>query len=179
MKKTRAVAVVASVLATTGPAMAEQGREYRDWMAGSLEDNSIAAATVNAAGDLFGLICESDGCKWILSAKRECKVGERFPALASNGSNVYHIDLECHSRANEPEFFRYKVVPEDGVAAMIGESAKELGFVFALYGGEFIAVRFSLNGSKEALTALKNMARTSVPKPPSAPSPKRPARQIL
>ena len=78
-----------------------------------------------------------------------------MPGLMSNGVHASKIDLTCHSRAKDPEFSRFKIEPEEGVAALLDERATEIGFVTALEGGKFRVIRFTLNGSKDALQALK------------------------
>ena len=130
---------------TVGPAMA-QGHRYRDCHAGRYGDDGIAAVTRHSADDVFGLVCEAGECKWLLSVKRECTVGHSIPGLISNGVHAYKIDFVCDSRAQNPDFFRYRVESDESVDSALRDSSTELGFVTALKGGQFRVVRFRSTG---------------------------------
>jgi hypothetical protein len=167
---------VAILLASISPALAGETR-YRDWFA-SVDDNGngYGAGTTNPAGELFGLICEADGCKWLIARQRECTIDASFPALISNGRHVIPINLICYSPSKTPGFWRYRIEPEAKLLNLLDEPTDQIGVATAHEGGSFVVTRFSLNGAKEALTAMMNMQKNRIP---SDATSKLPSRQVL
>ena len=179
------VVALAPGCAAVQPAMSQikvdDGAQYQDWYT-AVAKEGVLAATRNSEGDLFGFVCDAfDGCKWVISVRRPCEEGFRVAALGSSGSGrVAHLTLECYDEANTKGYFRYRIVQEEDLVQLVDGAKTDLGIVVGSGRGEFLVMRFSMNGSQEALYGVKTLLEKYSKRQPQSPdSPKRPARQIL
>lgn len=110
--------------------------------------------TANESSSLFGFICKEEQCYFYLTASDGCNDGDEIDVLVnlSNGTGISNASCYHFERKNgKIPILRMK---DDFLSEGLKNST-EVGFGFAVDGGQFKVSKFSMNGFDRALVQLK------------------------
>jgi hypothetical protein len=130
-----------------------QERQFGAWTVGRNGNDSVYAKTTNDSNGKLGLIClkKDVKCYLALVIDSNCEHGKNYLTLMNpDAGNPSSLDLTCHKVKNENWYF----LDLDKISDSVFDSPR-LSFAFALQSGEYKVSRFLMNGSKEAIEALK------------------------
>lgn len=161
----RAITCLALSLVAAGPAHAAPPAERRfgDWTVGVMAKGEGAyAATVNDSGGLLGLYCyrEQEQCVWLLANDLQCQDESRYPVLVNSDAGAFSTVIVCMKLRDRP---RYAFADFDEIDGAVLK-ADWLGLAFPLESGKFSVSRFSLKGSKDAVTFLRKFMDAAIEK---------------
>jgi hypothetical protein len=144
-----ALAVVLMLLAAEAGGAAEAAW-YQDGQAAT-----PWALTINDSKQVFGQWCSfaADACYWSLGLDQTCSKGARYPVLINATSGSLATEVLCDERA-ETGKQRLYFTNFDDIDRLVRASTL-MGVAFPLQSGEFVVVRFSLNGAGPALDAMR------------------------
>jgi hypothetical protein len=115
---------------------------------------AMTATTVNESGNEFGRICylETRLCGWALLSKTPCKEDVITPVLVNADSGAWHLSVKCTLRGKSGHVLFFTSGEE---LSRISSSETHLGIAFPLESGNFLVMRFSLNGSDQAVKDME------------------------
>jgi hypothetical protein len=127
----------------------------KDWTWNIDDPEWVYATTENSADGMLGQFCdpEDGSCLYAVNFGITCEEGSRYPALVSTDQGSQSLELVCatKARAEYPLFFIDDFDKIDGII----RGAQRIGFVVAMQGDEFKAVRFSLRGATESIDLMR------------------------
>jgi hypothetical protein len=145
------IALMAMAATTGGPA-SEQTQSFGDWhthiVLNGASMQSGSAYTENGPGTGFGVAC-GRVCTYYLVSPIPCVQDTEFKALAASRTDADEIRLRC-LRVNSID----SLVTQDGARIEALLTGDTISFAFPLDNGQFNISSFSLNGAKQALTAV-------------------------
>lgn len=159
----RIAILVGLLIAASTLSAAPRTITIKDWIFKSYDDGSAGAYTENQSGSSLGLYCASKAdCTVYLTSGDGCDEGAKVPMLMSAGGGASSLSTTCKNIANAGEKPFYVNVIDDfnGVLnTMLKEHA--VGFAIPMASGQFKVVRFSLEGTNEALAAVNGSLRAT------------------
>jgi hypothetical protein len=100
-----------------------------------------------------------------LTLPNACKEDAKYPVMAASDAsddNVVVTELVCLSGEAHKSGFGYALLDFDRIDALIrNPKAKRVGFAYALRDGDFMVVRFNVDGAAEAVQAMQGQARAA------------------
>jgi hypothetical protein len=138
--------------------------KYGSWFVDASNSGGfLYAATLNDSGNLFGQYCFlGDGsCMWFLGMSIACKEGEQYPVLVNSDLGAYQLVLLCTGKI-ENVAYRYAFADFDAVDKIVKKGLR-VGFAFPLQSDQFTVIRFNLDGSKSAVTSMREVAIKVMP----------------
>ena len=149
--------------------------QYADWSTGPIPGGTgFFAVTMNDSGGMLGEYCYTAGasCVYLLAFSTGCEPGSQYPVLVNSDIGAQYLEVHCDGPLpTVAGFYRY-VFTDFSAIDKIVKGAIRVGFAFPLKGDEFRVIRFSLNGSNEAIAAMRAVAamQNSTAKPPASRS---------
>jgi hypothetical protein len=123
------------------------------------------AVTFNDSGALFGQYCypEEGSCLWLLGASTQCEKGHQYPVLANADGGAIPLKLVCQgsSKTGNDVKYTYVFTDFDAVSNLV-KNASRIGFAVPLQADQFKVVRFEVDGSAEALAAMRAKASAAM-----------------
>jgi hypothetical protein len=148
---------------------ATQAGQSGDWIYGRSDDGStFFAYTTNDSGAVFGEWCsESDGkCNWMIGLSAACVPDSTYPILANADTGAGSVMIACGGPLADTALSRYRFTNYKDIEGILSGS-KRVGFAFPMQADQFRVVRFSLNGEKNAVSSMEQLAARHAPKPRS------------
>jgi len=132
----------------------------REWIWNVDDPDLPYAATANSAGNLLAQFCvPSDGnCFYAVSLGIDCDEGDEYTALANTKGGATTVDLVCGTEHDEETGAHAFVFQDFGEIDDLVRTYDRIAFAVAMRDGEFKAVRFSLDGSNQALDLMRKAA---------------------
>ena len=160
--------------ATPAPAAPSEVR-HGDWVVGNGVVDGVAAQYVGVSNDsrsLFVIWCPvGEECSMRIVLDTSCDVNHEYTMLMSSSIGAAAVKIRCQGQIPSGEY-RYEVLEPGAteVAVAVAGGAKDkgvVGFAIALDGGQFRALRFSLDGADLALQKLLQLreGNATVPNP--------------
>lgn len=146
------LSVLVSVLAVA------QSQTFGSWFIDTTSRDGLYAATMNDSGALLGQFCfpGAGACVWLIGMRTRCETGEKYPILANSDVGARYLEIYCDGEL-ENGLHRYAFTDFDAVDGLV-KSGSRVGFAIPLRQDQFIVVRFLLNGSKAAISAMRTTA---------------------
>lgn len=172
MKRKRAVFLALAVWA----AGAHASERFGAWRVSLSKDGAFySAATLSATGEMLSKACDKNGgpCAWELLTHTSCDDGAKYSALLAGDKGSDPIRLFCVGKPVPIEgvlYYRMGTPDVQTLQTYVAQSAGYLGIAFAMQDGSFLAMRFPINGSIQALSALAALAGPSSTSPSAPPS---------
>jgi hypothetical protein len=134
-----------------------QERNFEDWFFGITRSGAaLYAATVNDSGRVLGQYCyqESNDCVYLLGITTSCTQGNKYPVLVNSNIGSSTMSVYCNGRLGESNNYQYVFTDFKSIHDTVLK-AMRVGFAFPLQSDDFTVIRFSLNGSNEAIAAMR------------------------
>ena len=133
---------------------AEEPVPFKDWIVAS-GAGFMYAATINKVDNVFGMYCTyNDGnCYYKIIVNSSCDKGDKSPVLVNTDtSDAYAAEIDCDGKVSDSNGYRYFLNGDETDDVIKKDNA--IGFAIPIENNEFLAVRFSLSGSTEAIRYL-------------------------
>lgn len=125
-----------------------------DW-AWNVDDPEIFVAGIeNSAGHMLAQFCdpESTNCFYAVGFDTYCEPGHKYPVLVNSDAGSAHLEFICGEKVGDQHVM---VASDFDAMDRLVRQANHIGFAIPMEGDAFRAVRFSLNGSNDALDAMR------------------------
>lgn len=161
--RTRIKAWVAVAAVMAGPAALAQVQKFGDWEMGRTEQGELYAATMNESGSILGYWCGDASlsqCEWVLVTSTGCRVGATTSVLLNNSDGAAAASLRCSGRTSEAatqQQHRYEIEGDEAIQ-LLQQSTGRTGLAVPIQDDQFKVLRFSMNGSSGARSALRAVA---------------------
>jgi hypothetical protein len=135
-----------------------------DWHLSLDDEQSKAAFTVNAAGDILGQFCfyrpgGDPTCFYEFAMDLTCKEGEQYPVLVNTDVGAAHELITCGKPLEGGKHVYY--FSFESMDSTV-KNATRLGIVFPTQGDSFRVSRFSLSGSRQAIETMREDAERTL-----------------
>jgi hypothetical protein len=133
-----------------------QTSQFGSWNTGRIGGNEgLFAATVNDSGHILGQYCyfQSDSCIYLLAFQTACKPESKYPVLVNSDVGSSQVFVYCSGQLSSGKY-RYVFTDFEEIDKVI-KGANKVGFAVPLEGDKFLVVRFTLNGSNEAIASMR------------------------
>jgi len=137
------------------PGLAQAGDHVSGDWSWNVDDPEIFVAGIeNSAGHMLAQFCdpESTNCFYAVGFGLKCEPGHQYPVLVNADTGSAQLEFICGDRIGDQNVL---VASDFDAMDDVVRSANKVGFAIPLEGDDFKAVRFSLNGSNEALDAMR------------------------
>jgi len=143
-----------------------QAQDYGKWTVVTDDPTMMYAVTFNDSGALFGQYCYPDkgSCLWLIGVAMQCEKDHQYPVLANSDGGAVQLKLMCQGAigtAKEDQKYAYVFSDFDAVTSLV-KSAKRIGFAVPLQADQFKVVRFEVDGSADALEAMRTKASAAM-----------------
>lgn len=141
--------IFALLLVVSGNAGAGTTR-FGDWFVVRSDNGDQVAGTVKDGGTkLLGYRCYKslNKCTHILDLDISCENGRRYPVLVNSDYHSLSMPAVCYNENGRSEL----LLPKFDSIHTILQKARVVGFAVPMNSGLFKVVRFSLDGSSEAM----------------------------
>lgn len=119
---------------------------YGDW---TIKNNT--AYTINSAGSEFGIFC-AKACVFVVVTKSlRCAESVTVPALLNVDGLVHAVQMNCVKVPGAGDFFGFDTDPDILQSVVI---YNRLSIAIPTKSGDFLSLKFSLNGSRKAISTL-------------------------
>jgi hypothetical protein len=149
-----------------GAQAAEQVHRSKDWVwLSAADDGVLYAGTENVAGNLLALYCyanEGKKCVYATKLGATCKKGDRHAAMFNAASGAAPLVLTC----GDDNFFG--ISPFKDIDDAIRNNTA-IAIAIPREDGSFTVSRFSLTGSKAAITGMSSTLTRDAPSPQASP----------
>lgn len=157
------VALYAGMLGASSLAYAQ---DFGKWTVVTDDPTMMYAVTFNDSGALFGQYCYPDqgSCLWLISVTTSCEKDHKYPVLANSDGGAVPLTLQCQGPIGgkgEDAKFAYVFTDFDAVSNLV-KSATRIGFAVPLQADQFKVVRFEVDGSAPALSAMRSKASAAM-----------------
>lgn len=151
---------------------------FNNWMLESKE-SITEAYTTSESNTTFGIFCSANQCVFYVYQPTLCLPNQRYPALLRNQLQSQAITMKCTLVGGK----LFLVVEPFNTILQASQIGEHISFAVSLQSNDFITMRFSLSGARQAITqALQISSQKAIPKvsppvqpaPPKIPQPVRP-----
>ncbi len=149
-------------LVVLGASALAHAQDFGKWTVVTDDKTMMYAIVFNDSGALFGQYCypEKGSCLWLISASTSCEKDHKYPVLANSDGGAVPLTLQCQGsiggKGTEAKY-AYVFTDFDEVSNLV-KNATRIGFAVPLQADQFKVVRFEVDGSAEAITAMRNKA---------------------
>ncbi len=160
---------------TLGAGSLARAEDFGKWTVVTDDPTMMYAVVFNDSGALFGQYCypEKGSCLWLISTSTSCEKDHKYPVLANSDGGAVPLTIQCQGSIGKGSDVKYAYVFTDfDEVTNLVKNATRIGFAVPLQSDQFKVVRFPVDGSAEALAALRNKASEAMDKKKSKNSSK-------
>lgn len=119
-------------------------------------DSTTLAYTLNAEGNMFGVLCYSD-CYYVISLSLSCEQGSAYPVLASSDAGAQSHTIACLQELSTGWAYSFQ---DYGSVDSLARMGNNVSFAVPIADSRFRVERFSLKGNVAIIDrALKIAAK--------------------
>ena len=136
-----------------------------DW-AWSIDGDVFWAGTENDSGQMLAQFCspENATCYYVVGFDTNCEKDHSYPAMVNTDQGAASIELLCGGELDSGG--NLMVVQDFEQMDTLVRKSTRIGFALPMEGDKFKAIRFSLNGSVQAIDAMRKFAANENAKTP-------------
>lgn len=151
-----------------------RAEDYGKWTVVTDDPTMMYAVVFNDSGALFGQYCYPDkgSCLWLISMSTSCEKDHKYPVLANSDGGAVQLTIQCQGSIGKGTDVKYAYVFTDfDEVSNLVKNATRIGFAVPLQEDQFKMVRFEVDGSADALSAMRSKASDAMDKKKSKGSP--------
>jgi hypothetical protein len=158
--------LTACLFMALGASTLAQAQDFGKWTVVTDDPTMMYAVTFNDSGALFGQYCYPDKgtCLWLMSTSTSCEKDHKYPILANSDGGAVQLTLQCQGPIGDKGTdakYAYVFTDFDEVSDLV-KNATRIGFAVPLQADQFKVVRFEVDGSAAAISAMRDKASAAM-----------------
>lgn len=159
IKYLRLIIIIVIILSSTH-SNATEPITFKDWAVSSSEDY-MYAVTMNNNNNALGHFCyyKTNKCYYIIGIDASSEDGQKYPALLNSDKGAKSIELIGGGKISDTFGYRYYINYDDINDIIL--NSNRVGFALPMNDDNFRAIRFSLDGSSDAIKFMLKVFNSS------------------